>query len=145
MAAPSFAGLRPATARASRAAVGSSIKLGTKCERLLRKALRELEIRYSLRSRQLPGRPDLVFRKARVVVFCDGDFWHGRKLGARLERLAAGHNASYWIAKIQANAARDRRNTRALRKLGWRVLRFWESEIVRAPERVADKVAKAVS
>jgi DNA mismatch endonuclease (patch repair protein) len=142
---PSYAGLRPASKRASAAARASSTKSGTGPERLLRKALRELGIRHSQRSSQLPGRPDLVFRKARVVVFCDGDFWHGRKLEARLERLSRGHNADYWVAKIGANVVRDRANNRALRRLGWKVLRFWESEIRRSPERVAAKVAKAIA
>jgi DNA mismatch endonuclease (patch repair protein) len=93
----------------------------------------------------LPGRPDIVFLGARVVVFCDGDFWHGRDLSARLARLAAGHNAAYWIAKVQANVARDRRQTEALERAGWVVLRFWESTIRTAIADVAGQVAEVVT
>jgi DNA mismatch endonuclease (patch repair protein) len=66
-------------------------------------------------------------------------------LEARLERLSKGHNADYWVAKIGANVARDRANNRALGKLGWKVLRFWETEIRRSPERIAEKVAAAIA
>ncbi len=82
--------------------------------------------------------------RARVAVFCDGDFWHGRHLEERLLRLAEGHNAGYWVAKIGGNVDRDQRNTLTLEALGWRVLRLWESEILRDPEAAADCVAAAV-
>lgn len=74
------------------------------------------------------------------MVFCDGDFWHGRNLTARLERLARGHNADYWVAKIRANVARDRANTNALTNLGWTVIRIWEKDIARSPGKAAEKV-----
>ena len=84
----------------------------------------------------------MVFLGARVVVFCDGDFWHGRDLNARLAKLAAGHNASYWVAKIRANVERDRRHDAALTADGWKVLRFWERDIVADPDRCAVEVAE---
>lgn len=93
---------------------------------------------------RLPGRPDIVFPSARVAVFCDGDFWHGRDLAQRLERLRGGHNAPYWVTKIEANVQRDQRRNEALRDAGWRVLRFWETDINRDVEAVADEVAAAV-
>jgi len=79
------------------------------------------------------------------VVFCDGDYWHGKNLRQRLKKLAAGHNAGYWVAKIQANVARDRRRNAELARAGWKVLRVWESDIERDPETVARKVASEVS
>jgi DNA mismatch endonuclease (patch repair protein) len=81
-----------------------------------------------------------VFPNARVVVFCDGDFWHGRDLEARIARLRNGHNAPYWVAKIQTNVARDARNTLALRQQGWTVLRFWETDILASAAAVASRV-----
>jgi DNA mismatch endonuclease (patch repair protein) len=107
---------------------------------LLRRALWRAGLRYRVNRPGLPGRPDLVFAKARVVIFCDGDFWHGRDLEARLARLAAGHNAPYWVAKIRRNVERDRETNAALAALGWKVLRFWETEILREMDAVVRRV-----
>lgn len=141
---PSYIGLRPASAGASRAARAASRKRDTRCELVLRKALWRLGLRYRVDVRSLPGRPDIVFRGARVLVFCDGDFWHGRDLDARVARLARGHNAPYWVAKIRANVERDARHNAALAADGWRVLRFWESEVLSDPVEVASRVASVV-
>ncbi len=77
----------------------------------------------------LPGKPDIVFPRRRLAVFCDGDFWHGKDWESRRKKLARGTNSSYWIAKIERNRARDLNNRQALEAAGWTVLRFWESEI----------------
>jgi DNA mismatch endonuclease (patch repair protein) len=82
----------------------------------------------------------LVFSDKRVAVFCDGDFWHGRGWSKRRAKLLRGSNSSYWISKIEGNIARDRRNRRRLRKLGWKVLRFWEFEINRDANRVVNQI-----
>jgi len=74
-----------------------------------------------------------VFVRARLAVFCDGDFWHGRNLEQRLAKLAGGHNAAYWVKKVQTNVDRDARNVAALVAAGWRVLRFWEAAAVSKP------------
>ena len=124
--------LHPASHAASRAARGSSSKRDTKPERILRAALWLAGLRgYRCDVLALPGRPDIVFPGTRIAVFCDGDFWHGRDLKRRLAHLRAGHNAAYWIAKIEGNVARDRRHDSALIAAGWVVLRFWESDIVK--------------
>ncbi len=141
--APSYKGLTPASGRATRAARAASRKSGTRCEAVLRGALRRLGLRFALNAQSLPGCPDIVFRRERLAVFCDGDFWHGRNLEARLLKLEDGHNPAYWVAKVKANAARDRRHTRALRKLGWSVLRCWETDILENPARVASRVGRA--
>jgi DNA mismatch endonuclease (patch repair protein) len=64
-----------------------------------------------------------------VIVFVDGDFWHGKNWKARKEKLARGHNANYWIRKIERNIARDRERSHELQTAGWFVLRVWESEV----------------
>ncbi len=74
------------------------------------------------RHANLPGRPDFVFRKARLAVFVDGCFWHGCPVHFRLPHSRTG----YWSAKIARNRRRDRRVARALRQRGWRVVRLWE-------------------
>jgi len=76
----------------------------------------------------------------RVAVFVDGDFWHGRNLEQRLERLARGHNAPYWVEKIRTNVARDTRVTSALEEAGWAVVRLWESDVRADPKRAALRV-----
>ena len=125
----SYKGLLPASARATAAARGSSKKTDTRCEVALRKALWAAGCRYRKNVSDLPGRPDVVFPGARLAVFCDGDFWHGRDWDERRRKLGRGTNSEYWLAKIQRNIDRDRENDRLLRERGWTVLRFWESRI----------------
>lgn len=127
------------------AAHGSSRKKDTRCELLLRRELYRLKLRYRVAFEGLPGRPDIVFPRERIVVFCDGDFWHGRDLDARIAKLAQGHNAPYWMAKIRGNVARDRVHDEQLSKEGWLVLRFWEKDILASPALIAQAIATRVS
>jgi len=139
--APSYRTLKPASAAASRAARASSRKVGTACEMVLRQALWSAGFRYRVSVRGLTGNPDIAFLRQRVAIFCDGDFWHGRDLEVRVERLKRGHNAPYWVQKIRSNASRDQRHTEELQQQGWRVIRLWEKDILRCPE---DAVLKVV-
>lgn len=141
----SYRNLHPASAKASATARGASRKRDTRCELALRRALWAMGLRYRVDSKTLPGRPDIVFARARVAVFCDGDFWHGRNLDNRLARLAGGHNAPYWLTKLQRNVERDRRHDAALSDDGWMVLRFWEKDILADPAVVARRVAEVVA
>jgi DNA mismatch endonuclease (patch repair protein) len=77
------------------------------------------------RGSSLPGKPDFVFRRQRLAVFIDGDFWHGNPRRFRLPKS----NLDYWGPKIEGNRRRDAANTRRLKELGWRVLRIWESAL----------------
>jgi DNA mismatch endonuclease, patch repair protein len=139
-----YKGRRPASAQASAAGRGSSKKADTKCECLLRQELWAAGYRYRKNVADLPGHPDIVFIKARVAVFVDGDFWHGREWESRREKLRAGSNPDYWIAKIQRNMERDRETTTRLESLGWTVLRFWETEIRSSPSDIVEKIGAAV-
>ena len=141
---PSYKGLTPSSARASAAARGSSRKSNTSCELLLKTALSSLGVQCRASTSDVLGKPDFVFRAAKVVVFCDGDFWHGRELASRINKLERGHNAPYWVAKIQTNVKRDQRVTAALEGAGWCVFRFWESEIRADPTAVALRIHEAV-
>src|SRR3954468_23493805 len=84
---PSYIGLKPASKVASAAARGASKKVGTSCELALCSALRKSRLRFKSNVLGLPGCPDIVFQSARLAIFCDGDFWHGRNLKARLKKL----------------------------------------------------------
>jgi len=119
-------------------------KNGTVHERLLRLVLRRLGLRYRMNVPTLPGKPDIVFPKERVAVFCDGDFWHGRNWRTLSRKLQKGTNPSYWAEKIKSNRSRDRRVVRLLKKDGWTVIRTWETDIRRDPERVACIVERLV-
>lgn len=111
-------------------------------ELALRSACHRLGLRHRLHRRDLPGTPDMAYPAARVAVFADGDFWHGR---AWLERGEAPKaNRAYWTAKFEANAARDRRADAELRAMGWLPLRLWGSDIRRRPAACARLVRMAV-
>lgn len=141
---PSFAGLHPSSRNASAAARGASSKANTRCELALRRELWRRGFRYRVNVSDLPGRPDIVFPKRRLVIFCDGDFWHGRDLQQRLAKLSRGHNATYWVSKVRRNVERDRQQTRMLQEAGWTVLRIWETDLLGRVEKVADEVAAAL-
>jgi DNA mismatch endonuclease (patch repair protein) len=85
----------------------------------------------------IPGSPDFVFDKQRVVIFTDGCFWHGCPRCAK----RPSSNTTYWDKKIQRNCKRDRRITSALRREGWKVLRIWEHDLNK-PARVLDRIAR---
>lgn len=104
----------------------------TKPETLLRSALHRRGLRFRVNCNTLPGCPDIVFARCRVVVFVDGDFWHGYKLADWAHKLGG-----YWREKITNNRQRDVRINRRLRRLGWSVIRVWEHE-------VEDDLAKAI-
>ena len=99
----SFKGLHSSSPRATTAARGSSKKTDTRCEVMLRRSLWAAGCRYRKHLPDLPGRPDVVFTRAKLVVFCDGDFWHGRDWESRSQKLSRGSNSDYWLAKIQRN------------------------------------------
>jgi DNA mismatch endonuclease (patch repair protein) len=121
---------------------------GTRTEELLRSALHRLGLRFRKNVRSLPGRPDIVFLSARVVVFVDGDFWHARLLKERgvraLRHSLKTPSKSYWIHKFSSRVARDRQVTASLKARGWLVLRIWESEAKRNIARLAQMINKRV-
>jgi DNA mismatch endonuclease (patch repair protein) len=101
-------------------------------------------MRFRKNVSSLPGKPDIVFPAHKVAVFCDGDFWHGRNWRKDKARLSKGPNAPYWVAKIQANRDRDKRHVRELTKRGWTVIRFWDSDILQDPHRVANEILRLI-
>lgn len=105
----------------------------------LRQALFRSGLRYRIRSR-LPGRPDIVFVRERVVVFVDGCFWHRCPKHATFPAT----NAPFWEHKLRRNVERDREVTLNLRTSGWLVMRFWEHEVRTREEAAAERVRRAV-
>lgn len=109
----------------------------TKPELALRRALHAAGLRYRLHAKELPGRPDVVFRPQRVAIFVHGCFWH-RHHGCRLA-YSPKSNVQFWEAKFQQNMVRDMRNIDALRASGWKCLIVWECETADA-----DRLARIV-
>lgn len=110
-----------------RSALMSRIRgVNTKPELIVRRALHAQGYRFRLHGRGLPGRPDLVFRKRRVVVFVHGCFWH-RHDGCAKSRLPKTRH-DYWRSKFEGNVERDKRNEQRLAADGWRVFVVWECE-----------------
>jgi DNA mismatch endonuclease (patch repair protein) len=140
---PSFAGLRPASEVSSRTKRNNR-RSDTQHEVLLRRELSRMGLRFRKNVEALPGKPDIVFSTRQVVVFCDGDFWHGRNWKTLRLKLDRGTNANYWSEKIASNIKRDRRNTALLEKAGWRVIRLWEKDIKRDPTAAAKLIRRVV-
>lgn len=100
----------------------------TSIEITVRKLIWRMGCRYRLYAKDLPGRPDIILRKQKKIIFINGCFWHGHicKHGQRQPKS----NSEYWTKKIKMNKDRDRCNLKKLREVGWRVIVIWECEIV---------------
>jgi DNA mismatch endonuclease (patch repair protein) len=97
----------------------------TQVELLIARELRKNNIYFAKNVKNILGKPDIVFRRKKIVIFIDSDFWHGHpKRGVKPKS-----NKKYWIDKIKRNIERDRFVTKELKKAGWTVLRFWEYDI----------------
>jgi DNA mismatch endonuclease (patch repair protein) len=118
-----------------------SLKNG-KAETILAKRLWHSGIRYRKNYKGLPGSPDIAITKSRIAVFVDGEFWHGQNWEVRKVRLKA--NREYWIEKIEENMARDRRNNSSLSEMGWKVIRFWEKEVLKDPDSCVQEVLSLI-
>lgn len=100
---------------------------------MLAALFRSHRFKFEQHVRELPGRPDFVFRTRRLVVLVDGDFWHGWRFPLWAHKLSP-----FWCTKIASNRARDARNMRKLRRAGWKVVRVWEHQLETNPARVFD-------
>lgn len=113
----------------------------TKPELRLRSLLHKQGLRYRVDKRvvvsDVPCRPDILFGKAKVAVFVDGCFWHACPKHGELPQS----NREFWKEKLRRNRERDLRQTAALERAGWRVIRIWEHE---DPAEAQVKVVAAV-
>ena len=122
-----------------RSALMSRIKgRDTKPERTVGLMLAKAGFFHETQVRCLPGRPDFVMRDVKLVVTVDGDFWHGWRFAIWRDKLSPR-----WKEKIAANRARDARNLRLLRGLGWKVVKLWEHQVEDVPEECEIRIRKA--
>ena len=99
----------------------------TKPEMIVRKVVHRLGYRYRLHQKDLPGKPDLVFRKYQSVIFMHGCFWHTHK--CKYGKVKPKKNSAFWDNKRKRTVQRDKENLKALKKLGWNVLVLWECQL----------------
>lgn len=120
----------------------------TEPELALRKALRARHLFFKGCNHNLPGKPDVTLRDHKLAIFVDGDFWHGLQWARRghlslEDQFQHSKGSHYWTNKIRRNMQRDCRVTDALIQKGWRVLRFWESDIQKNAEACITKIMEA--
>jgi DNA mismatch endonuclease (patch repair protein) len=111
----------------------------TRPELRVRKLIFALGYRYRLHAKDLPGRPDIVFRKLGKVIFVHGCFWH-RHTSCALARLPKSR-LDFWLPKLEGNSKRDEQNKRALQREGWKVLTIWECQL-KSSERLGERIRR---
>jgi DNA mismatch endonuclease (patch repair protein) len=111
----------------------------TSLEVKVRSELHKRGLRFRKHVKDLPGKPDVVFRGAKVVVFIDGDFWHGYDFNSWEYKVS-----DFWRSKISKNRERDTRNHQKLCKMGWTVIRLWQHELKLDFEECIERIESAV-
>lgn len=112
----------------------------TGLEMRVRSELHRRGFRFRKHVKELPGKPDVVFTKAKVAVFIDGDFWHGYRFPAWEHKVS-----DFWKQKINKNRERDRRNHRKLKEMGWTVIRLWQHDLERDFQECIERIIAAVN
>jgi DNA mismatch endonuclease (patch repair protein) len=128
---------KPPTATSRRMRLVRSVN--TNLEKTMESLLRTQGIKYQ-RQPLLFGRPDFRIKSTKVLIFCDSSFWHGRRV-KELTGEAFKKNKEFWVNKLQENKKRDSKINSALRKEGWKVLRFWDTDILSRPSKIVKKLA----
>lgn len=105
---------------------------GTKPEILFAKLLWNAGVRHRKNDKTVFGKPDFVIKKMKIAIFCDGEFWHGRNWEQR--KYDHKSNREFWISKIERNIERDKEVNTRLEEEGWKVFRFWETDIRKNPD-----------
>ncbi len=114
---------------------GKNTKIETEIFSRLRKEGIYFQKHYRLKNRRTCS-IDVALPRKKKAIFIDGDFWHGYDFARRKKKLPK----KYWVEKIESNIVRDRRNRARMRREGWEVLRVWEHEIRKKPDRTVEKV-----
>ena len=110
----------------------------TKIERLLAKALWSRGYRYRKNNKDIFGNPDFTFRKLKIAIFCDSEFFHGKDWETQKHRIRT--NTEFWQKKIESNIERDKKVNEYLLKNGWKVIRFWGNDIKKNIELCIKKI-----
>lgn len=112
---------------------------GMKPEMIVRSLAHRLGYRFRLHAKDLPGKPDLVFRKKRRVIFVHGCFWHMHSAKSCKISRTPKSNQEYWLQKLNRNRRRDRQVRDRLRRMGWKSLVIWECQ-TKNPKKLANRI-----
>jgi DNA mismatch endonuclease (patch repair protein) len=134
----------PPTSAGASAAMRGNRKTGTRPEMIVRRVVHGLGARYRLHDGRLPGRPDLVLPRRRLVIFVHGCFWHAHDPNTCPLRRRPPLEGAYWRAKIARNVERDDEHRARLAADGWRVELVWECE-TRDPEALRRRLARVLA
>ena len=96
-------------------------------ELTVRSFLHRKGFRFRVCDSTLPGKPDIVLKKYRLVIQIRGCFWHQHPDCTRA--TIPSSNVEYWIPKLQKNVERDNKNDLLLNNSGWHVIVIWECEV----------------
>jgi len=113
----------------------------TKAELSLGKALWQSGLRYRKNNKTVFGKPDFTFKKYKVAVFVDSEFFHGKDWDTRKRPVT---NAEFWVKKIERNMQRDIEVNTYLRENGWTVLRFWSAQVKKNLEGCVAQIQQAI-
>ena len=116
----------------------------TSIEVALRKELWANGYRYRKNYKELPGTPDIVLTKYKIVIFCDGELFHGKDWEILRPKLLKGNNPEFWIKKIERNMERDRENDKKLLFMGLTVIRFWGNDIKKDPKQCIKVIEEVI-
>ena len=116
----------------------------TYIELRLRKELWKRGNRYRKNYAELPGKPDIVLTKYKIVIFCDSEFFHGKDWEVLKPQLEKGNNADFWINKISKNQQHDDEINKQLQFLGWTVIRFWGKDIIRKTDECVQVIEETI-
>lgn len=116
----------------------SAIKASsTKPELLMAKALWSKGYRYRKNNKSVFGKPDFTFKKIKVAIFIDSEFFHGKDFGTKKKPAT---NVEFWEKKIMRNIERDKEVNQRLTGEGWKIMRFWSKEVITNLEEVISKI-----
>jgi DNA (cytosine-5)-methyltransferase 1 len=113
---------------------------GSKIEQTMESLLKQLCLKYEKQPKMV-AHPDFILRNEKIAIFCDSAFWHGKVS----EKQNFKRNKLFWEQKIEANRQRDEKNNRVLSELGWKVLRFWDHNILKNSRFVAKTILTEVN
>ena len=112
----------------------------TKAELIAFRELRKRKIYFQRHYKKVSGSPDIAIPGRKIAIFIDGDFWHGRNYAKDKNRLPK----KYWKQKIGMNISRDKKNRAKLKRHGWKVLKIWESEIMKNHLVAINKISRFI-